>query len=198
VTRLVNAYRRGIFPWYSEGEPILWWSPAPRCVLYPEHVHISRRLRRRYNRGEFTLSADRAFAQVIEACAQARRDGKGTWITAQMRTAYIRLHQAGIAHSLEVWRKDELAGGIYGLALGPVFFGESMFSRVTDASKVALVALCRQLSQWRFTLLDCQVSNPHLLSMGAEEIPRAKFQRHLRETSAPDHWRQDFIAAPRW
>lgn len=197
-TRLVNAYRHGIFPWYSENEPVLWWSPAPRCVLYPQKVHISRRLRRRYNQGVFTLSTDRAFARVIAACAQARRDGSGTWITAEMQAAYTRLHEMGIAHSLEVWHDDELAGGVYGLALGRVFFGESMFSRVNDASKVALVALCRHLVQWRFTLLDCQVSNPHLLSMGAEEISRAEFQRHLANTGDPDHWRGDIHAAPRW
>lgn len=198
LTRLVNAYRHGIFPWYSEDEPILWWSPAPRCVLYPERVHISRRLRRRYNQGDFTLSADRVFEQVIEACAQARQDGGGTWISKGMQDAYLRLHETGIAHSVEVWRDGELAGGVYGLALGPVFFGESMFSRVNDASKVALVALCRQLLQWQFTLLDCQVSNPHLLSMGAEEISRTEFQQHLKNTIGPDQWRQDFHVAPRW
>ena len=136
VTRLVNAYRHGIFPWYSEGEPILWWSPSPRCVLYPERVHISRRLRRRYNQGDFSVTADRAFAQVIEACALARGTADGTWITKEMQDAYILLHATGIAHSLEVWCDGELAGGVYGLALGPVFFGESMFSRVNDASKV--------------------------------------------------------------
>ncbi|GMR14590.1 MAG: leucyl/phenylalanyl-tRNA--protein transferase [Gammaproteobacteria bacterium] len=198
VTRLVNAYRHGIFPWYSEDEPILWWSPSPRCVLYPERVHISRRLRRRYNQGAFSVTADRAFAQVIEACAKARGNAGGTWITKEMQDAYILLHATGIAHSLEVWRGGELAGGVYGLALGPVFFGESMFSRVNDASKVALVALCRQMMQWEFTLLDCQVSNPHLLSMGAEEVSRAEFQQHLNNTDGADHWQQDFHAAPRW
>ena len=198
VERLVNAYRHGIFPWYSEGEPILWWSPAPRCVLYPEHVHISRRLRRRYKQGEFTLTADRAFATVIEACAQARSDSGGTWITTEMTTAYINLHRRGIAHSVEVWCDDELAGGIYGIALGRVFFGESMFGSVTDASKIALVSLCRQLQQWDFTLLDCQVANPHLVRMGAEEISRDEFQRHLPKPDAADHWQQDFPARPHW
>lgn len=198
AARLVNAYRHGIFPWYSEDEPILWWSPAPRCVLYPERVHISRRLRRRYNQGIFTLSADRAFEPVIQACAQARYDGDGTWITSEMQDAYIRLHEIGIAHSVEVWLDDELAGGIYGLALGPVFFGESMFSRSDDASKVALVALCKQLEEWKFTLLDCQVKNPHLLSMGAEEISRAEFKKHLEHTGEADHWQREFNAALRW
>ena len=196
--RLVNAYRHGIFPWFSDDEPILWWSPAPRCVLYPDRVHISRRLRRRYNQGDFTLTTDTAFEQVIEACAGARQDGGGTWITSEMLDAYVNLHKVGVAHSLEVWLGDELAGGIYGLALGRVFFGESMFSRVNDASKVALVALCRQLVQWKFTLLDCQISNPHLLSMGAEDVSRAEFEQHLVNTIVPDHWRQEFHPATRW
>jgi len=196
--RLLNAYRNGIFPWYSEGQPILWWSPAPRCVLRPSAVHVSRRLRRRYNQGRFTLTADRAFAPVIEACSEPRRDHDETWITAEMRSAYTRLHQLGIAHSVEVWLDDELAGGIYGLALGRVFFGESMFSRHEDASKIALVALCRQLQQWDFTLLDCQLSNPHLLSMGAEEIPREEFHQYLKTATGTSHWGRDFNCAARW
>ena len=196
--RLINAYRHGIFPWYSEGEPILWWSPAPRCVLYPGRVHLSRRLRRRYNQGEFTLTADQAFSRVIAACAQARQDDGGTWITSAMKQAYVDLHQIGIAHSVETWCGDELAGGIYGLALGPVFFGESMFSRVNDASKIALVALCRQLQEWSFRLVDCQVSNPHLLRMGAEEISRREFQQHLDQTGGTDQWQTNFQVASRW
>ena len=132
--RLVNAYRHGIFPWYSDDQPILWWSPAPRCVLYPQAVHISRRLRRRYNQGRFSLTADQAFDRVITDCAGPRRDHDGTWITDEMLAAYVRLHELGIAHSVEVWIDDELAGGIYGLALGQVFFGESMFSKHQDAS----------------------------------------------------------------
>jgi len=196
--RLVNAYRHGIFPWYSDEEPILWWSPAPRCVLYPDRVHVSRRLRRRFNQGEFTLTTDTAFAQVIAACTEARQDGAGTWITSEMLEAYIALHEINIAHSVEVWRGDELAGGVYGLAIGRVFFGESMFSRVTDASKVALVALCRQLKQWGFSILDCQVSNPHLLSMGAEEVSRVEFERHLEGTAEADHWQAGFHTKNRW
>jgi len=196
--RLVNAYRHGIFPWYSDEEPILWWSPAPRCVLYPDRVHVSRRLRRRFNQGEFTLTTDTAFAQVITACTEARQDGAGTWITSEMLEAYIALHEINIAHSVEVWRGDELAGGVYGLAIGRVFFGESMFSRVTDASKVALVALCRQLKQWGFSILDCQVSNPHLLSMGAEEVSRVEFERHLEGTAEADHWQAGFHTKNRW
>ena len=196
--RLLNAYRHGIFPWYSEGEPILWWSPAPRCVLFPGQVYVSSRLKRRYNQGRFTLSADQAFADVIRACAEPRRGQPQTWITADMIGAYTRLHELGAAHSVEVWLDGELAGGLYGLALGRVFFGESMFSSHTDASKIALVALCRQLQQWDFTLLDCQVSNPHLASMGAVDISRGEFDRHLQTASDADHWRADFSCQPRW
>ena len=196
--RLINAYRHGVFPWYSDDQPILWWSPAPRCVLYPQSVHVSRRLRRRFNQGQYRLTSDQAFAQVINACAGPRADHGGTWITDEMRDAYIHLHELGVAHSIEAWLDDELAGGIYGLALGRVFFGESMFSRYQDASKIALVALCRQLQQWDFVLLDCQISNPHLLSMGAEEIPRAEFIQRLEKATGPDHWRQDFCCASRW
>ena len=196
--RLINAYRQGIFPWYAEGQPILWWSPAPRCVIVPDKVHVSRRLRRRYNQGRFSIAADQAFAQVIEACAAPRRDQPETWITPEMQTAYNRLHEMGVAHSVEVSIDGELAGGIYGLALGRVFFGESMFSKYTDASKLALVALCRQIHRWGFTLLDCQVSNPHLTSMGAHEIPRQAFERHLVAAQEPDHWRAEFNCAERW
>jgi len=196
--RLLNAYRHGIFPWYSEGQPILWWSPEPRCVLYPQDVHISRRLRRTYNQGKFSLSADRAFAEVIEACAGPRRDQDGTWITTDMQAAYIRLHKLGIAHSVEVWADDELAGGIYGLALGRVFCGESMFSQHEDASKIALVALCKQLQKWDFILLDCQISNPHLINMGAVEITRAGFQQYLKNTADPDRWGENFSCSARW
>ena len=196
--RLVNAYRHGIFPWYSEGQPILWWSPEPRCILYPQDVHISRRLRRTYNQGQFSLSADQAFAEVIEACAGPRRDQDGTWITTDMQAAYIRLHKLGIAHSVEVWADDELAGGIYGLALGRVFCGESMFSKHEDASKIALVALCKQLQKWDFILLDCQISNPHLINMGAVEITRSGFQQYLKNAADPDHWGENFGCSARW
>ena len=197
-TRLISAYRQGIFPWYSDDQPILWWSPVPRCVIYPQAVHVSRRLRRRYNQGQFTLSVDRAFPEVIEACAEPRRDHDGTWITADMKTAFIHLHEMGVAHSVEVHVDDELAGGIYGLALGRVFFGESMFSKRKDTSKIALIALCRQLQQWGFTLLDCQISNSHLLSMGAQEISRQEFDRYLSTANDPDHWGQNFRTSKRW
>lgn len=184
--RLLGAYRAGIFPWYSAGQPILWWSPAPRCVLYPGRVYVSRRSRRRYNSGQFELSADRAFAAVIKACAQPRDDDAGTWITADMIDAYVRLHQAGHAHSVEVWQDGRLVGGIYGLALGGIFFGESMFSRASDAGKIALIALCRHLQTADFALLDCQLSSEHLLSMGAESIPRAQFERELETHATTD------------
>jgi leucyl/phenylalanyl-tRNA--protein transferase len=161
-------------------------------VIYPDTVHVSRRLRRRYNQGQFTLGVDQAFSEVIEACAAPRRDHEGTWITAEMKSAYIRLHEMGIAHSIEVHIDNELVGGIYGLALGSVFFGESMFSKREDTSKIALVALCRQLQKWDFALLDCQVSNPHLLSMGARDISREDFNRLLATANGPSHWKHDF------
>jgi leucyl/phenylalanyl-tRNA--protein transferase len=179
--RLLMAYRSGIFPWYSEGQPIMWWSPVPRCVIFPEKVHLSTRTRRRYNSGVYRLTADSAFAEVVSACAGPRGHDSSTWITRDMLEAYIQLHQLGHAHSLEVWEDDLLAGGIYGLALGSVFFGESMFSRRTDASKIALVALCRQLRSQGYGLLDCQVGNPHLFSMGAEEISRTAFEALLEK-----------------
>lgn len=197
-TRLINAYSHGIFPWYNQDEPILWWAPVPRCVIYPDAVHISRRLRRHYNQGVFTLSLDRAFERVINACADSRRNQGGTWIGTDICEAYYRLHTLGIAHSLEVWQDDVLVGGIYGLALGSVFFGESMFSQVTDASKIALVALCQQLHAWGYQLLDCQISNPHLRSMGAVEISRQTFKQHLQGAREPDHWQFDLSPAERW
>jgi leucyl/phenylalanyl-tRNA--protein transferase len=173
--RLNNAYHRGIFPWYSEDQPILWWSPATRCVIFPADVHISRRLQRLMVQGRFTLSADQAFESVMLGCAKPREDQEDTWITPAMIKAYCLLHRMGIAHSVEVWKDGELTGGIYGLVLGKIFFGESMFSASRDASKVALVSLCQQLDAWDFGLLDCQVSNPHLQSMGAVEIARETF-----------------------
>jgi leucyl/phenylalanyl-tRNA--protein transferase len=200
--RLLAAYRQGIFPWYSEGEPILWWTPDPRCVLLPAEVRLSRRTLRRYNSGIYRLSADTAFGAVIDGCAAPRREEGGTWITPALRTAFTRLHAAGHAHSIEVWQGQELVGGIYGLALGRIFFGESMFSREVDASKIALVALCRLLAGWSFALLDCQVTNPHLLSMGAIEMPRAEFERQLREAvglpGQTGSWSGRFTPEARW
>jgi len=200
--RLLEAYRKGVFPWYSEGQPILWWSPAPRCVLYPENVYLSSRTRRRYNSGNYRLTADTAFAEVVEACAGPRSYESGTWITREMMEAYISLHQLGHAHSVEAWENGELAGGIYGLSMGSVFFGESMFSHRTDASKLALVGLCRQLQDWGFGLLDCQVGNPHLFSMGAQEISRAEFETQLKQLTCDPQpigsWRDRASFATRW
>lgn len=191
--RLVNAYRQGIFPWYSEGQPILWWSPDPRCVLFCGQVHESRRLGRTLRAARWRFTMDRAFERVLDACAGPRAGESGTWITQAMRAAYLELHRHGLAHSLEAWRGAKLAGGIYGVSLGRVFFGESMFHRETDASKACLVTLCRQLERWGFPLLDCQVQSLHLERMGAELIPRGRFREWLRYTSkgGPDSWRLD-------
>jgi leucyl/phenylalanyl-tRNA--protein transferase len=175
LERLLNAYRRGIFPWFSPGDPILWWSPDPRTVLLPDRLHVSRSLRKTLRRRTFTVTMDRAFQRVIESCAGPRRDCDGTWLVPQMIAAYQRLHRAGHAHSVEVWQDGELAGGLYGVALGRAFFGESMFSHVNDASKVALVHLCRTLRDWRFGLVDCQVMTGHLVRMGALQVPREVF-----------------------
>ena len=173
--RLGNAYRTGIFPWYSDEQPILWWSPSVRCVIFPDKVHISKRLQRVIAQNKYQLSANSEFDEVIRGCALPRSSQEGTWITQEMRAAYNRLHEMGMAHSIEVWHDNALVGGIYGISIGRMFFGESMFSSAKDASKVALVGLCRFLDRNDFALLDCQVSNPHLDSMGAEEIPRETF-----------------------
>lgn len=180
--RLIAAYRNGIFPWYDDAQPILWWSPSPRAVLFPERIHISRSLKKTLRRGEFRVSGDQVFEQVIGHCASTPRHGQqSTWITTEMMQAYCELHRMGVAHSVEVWHHDQLVGGLYGLCIGRVFFGESMFSLETDASKIAFVFLARRLQQWQFPMIDCQVSNPHLISLGAEEIHRELFTRLLRE-----------------
>lgn len=179
--RLLLAYRQGIFPWFSEGEPILWWSPAPRMVLFPEQIKIRRSLRKRLKRNDFQWTFDQDFEQVIRLCAQLRQDQEGTWITDAMQAAYIALHQSGFAHSVEVWQEGRLVGGLYGLALGRVFFGESMFSRVSDASKVALVGLAQQLEALNFIMIDCQVYSDHLASLGAQEIERDEFLSLLKQ-----------------
>ena len=179
--RLLNAYSQGIFPWYSRGEPILWWSPDPRMVLVPEEVVISRSLRKRLRRRDFEVRTDSAFADVMRACAEPREGQAGTWITDEMASAYATLHRAGHAHSVETWIDGRLAGGLYGVSIGRIFFGESMFSRATDASKVALAHLARQLERWRFGLIDCQMSTPHLESLGAREIARNEFVRALSD-----------------
>ncbi|MCI5107608.1 MAG: leucyl/phenylalanyl-tRNA--protein transferase [Pseudomonadales bacterium] len=172
---LQAAYRRGIFPWYEQGQPILWWSPDPRLVLFPEQLHVSRSLRKLIRKSPYVLTMDKDFPAVMAACAEPRRDSDGTWITPEMEQAYTQLHHRGLAHSVEAWQEDELVGGLYGVALGRVFFGESMFSRRDNASKLAFVALVEQLKAWGFELIDCQVDSEHLRSLGAEEISRQQF-----------------------
>ncbi len=179
--RLLNAYRRGIFPWYSEGEPILWWSPDPRLILFPERLKLSRSLRKTMKSGGFSFSFDACFERVIDACAKPRAYTDATWITPEMKRAYLRLHGSGLAHSFECWHGDELAGGLYGVGLGRVFFGESMFHRRSNASKAAFAFAVDCLKQWGYRLIDCQVYTAHLASLGAEEISRAQFVRILHQ-----------------
>jgi leucyl/phenylalanyl-tRNA--protein transferase len=179
--RLLLAYANGIFPWYQQGQPILWHSPDPRMVLQAEELRVSRSLRRALRRPSFRITLDAAFPRVIQACADARRRGqRGTWITAAMREAYVELHRRGLAHSAEAWRGQELVGGLYGVSLGAAFFGESMFALAPDASKVAFVTLVGQLRRWGITLIDCQVRTEHLARFGAREWPRRVFLRALR------------------
>lgn len=177
--RLREAYRRGIFPWYSPGQPLLWWSPDPREVLFPERMHVSRSLARRLRRGEYRVTWDSAFAAVIAACAAARGPEVGTWITAEMQAAYVELHRLGTAHSIEVWLGDDLVGGLYGVATGRVFSGESMFSRRDDASKVALAWLAGHGGAQGFALIDCQMPSAHLRSLGSEPMPRHRYLEYL-------------------
>jgi leucyl/phenylalanyl-tRNA--protein transferase len=180
TARLLAAYAGTIFPWYDEGQPILWWSPDPRCVVRPPGAfHVARRLRRSLRTGRFVVTYNQAFARVIRACGEPRRGQAGTWITPDMLAAFCRLHDEGWAHSVEVWAERRLVGGIYGLAIGRAFFGESMFSRETNASKTAMLALCRQLAAHDFLVLDCQLVSPHLLSLGASPMPRPEFARLL-------------------
>lgn len=175
ASRLLAAYERGIFPWFNEDEPVLWWSPDPRMVLYVDEVHVSKSLRKILRGGRFAVSFDRAFRDVMLGCAEPRPAQDGTWITDEMLEAYGRLAAEGHAHSVEVWQDDALVGGLYGVSVGRMFFGESMFSRRPDASKVALVYLAWQLRAWGFPVIDCQMSTTHLASLGAREVPRARF-----------------------
>ena len=177
--RLLYAYRKGIFPWFDEGQPVLWWSPDPRCVLRPADYHVSRRLWRDIAASRLKLTFNTAFAEVMEACAGPRRSAQGTWITTDMRRAYSGLHDEGWAHSIEVRDNGKLVGGVYGVAIGRIFFGESMFSARSNASKVALLGLCRLLETHRFDLLDCQVVSGHLLTLGATTMPRHEFREIL-------------------
>ncbi len=197
VERLLCAYRRGIFPWYSEPQPILWWSPDPRMVLFPEKLHLSRSLRKTLRRDPFRLSMDTAFEDVMRACAAPRRQDAepGSWIGEEMIYAYARLHAAGWAHSMECWQDGQLVGGLYGVAIGRVFYGESMFARVSDASKVAFAHMVAQLQGRGVRLIDCQVHTAHLERFGAEMIPRRQFNallaRHTAEAARPSRWQLD-------
>lgn len=187
--RLLLAYSLGIFPWYNPGEPLLWWSPDPRCVLFPDQLHISRSMRRFMRKTSLRVSFDQNFAQVIYWCRRLRKnlDGSGTWITPEMEQAYLYLHQLGFAHSVECWDGEDLVGGLYGVCLGYAFFGESMFSLRDNASKLVLIRLMEQLRQLGFVLLDCQQTSDHLLSMGATEISRFEFLQQLRAAEIPPY-----------
>lgn len=199
--RLLDAYRHGIFPWFSEGDPILWWSPDPRMVFATDRVHVSTKLRRWLRRCDWTIRADRSFASVMKACAAPRPTQPTTWITDAMLAAYQRLHELGHAHSIEVHDdSDRLVGGIYGVAIGRMFFGESMFSAASNGSKVALIALCRVLHAWGFPLLDAQVTSGHIQSMGAFEMTRSEFIEQVRASCAlpapaPECWREEWPLA---
>ena len=185
--RLLFAYECGIFPWYGDDEPILWWSPDPRFVLFPEKLKISKSMRQVLRRGDFTITFDKAFPAVIEACAAIHRPGQpGTWITEEMKEAYIRLHDLGFAHSVETWQGDELVGGLYGISLGNAFFGESMFAKTSNASKTAFITMVQRLEAKGFELIDCQTPTQHLGSLGAERILRDDFLRLLGETMQKD------------
>lgn len=179
VERLLLAYRMGIFPWYGPEQPILWWSPDPRLTLHPDRLHISRSLAKTLRKGKFTITVDTDFHGVIAACAEPRAGQTGTWITPEMIAAYSRLYAAGHAHSVECWYRGALAGGLYGVSIGRVFYGESMFTRIADASKAALATLVQQLARWDFELIDCQVHTEHLEGLGASLMKRAEFTRIL-------------------
>jgi len=192
IARLLQAYRRGIFPWYSTGQPILWWSPDPRAVLYPAELKVSRSLAKTLRNGGFEVRFDTSFAKVIDACSDRGPKSEGTWIVPEMRQAYCALHEHGYAHSVETWRDGELVGGLYGVALGRIFFGESMFTRARDASKVALARLCELLVQRDFAVIDCQMVTAHLMSMGARTVPRTEFtsllERHAQPPDPTGRW----------
>ena len=182
--RLLNAYRNGIFPWFNEHDPILWWAPDPRMVLFTDQIKISKSLKKTLNNTDLSITMDHAFSEVMSACSAPRKNANGdtesgTWIHPEMIEAYTELHKQGIAHSIECWQNGKLVGGLYGIAIGHVFFGESMFSAVRDSSKIALVTLCRQLERWGFPLIDCQIYSEHLASMGAIEIERKQFTCYL-------------------
>ncbi len=193
--RLVKAYKLGIFPWFNHDQPVLWWSPNPRAVLLPDQLHVSRSLRKAIRRGSYKITLDKAFTEVMQACAAPRPQQADTWITPEMHAAYLQLHKMGVAHSVEAWLDDKLVGGLYGLAIGQAFFGESMFSRADNASKVAFVYLVRQLQAWQFKLIDCQVSSEHLESLGAIDIERTQFiqllQQLIQQPNKHQKWQFD-------
>jgi len=200
VETLVRAYARGIFPWYSEGDPILWWSPDPRIVLACAGMHLSRSLRRRLARRDFRVTIDEAFPAVLAACAEPREGEPGTWLLPEMQQAYLALHREDLAHSVEVWMDDRLAGGVYGVSLGRMFYGESMFSRRTDGSKIALAFLAAQLLTWHMPLIDCQMDTGHLRSLGARPMARSEFVKAVRALTAqpgPARWTLDPGLDPR-
>lgn len=190
--RLQRAYEQGIFPWYQDNQPILWWSPSVRMILMPEDLKVSASMRKLLRRRTFQISFDTAFARVIQHCAVLREEWPGTWITPEMQAAYCQLHERNIAHSVEVWQEGELVGGLYGVAMGQMFFGESMFNLRDNASKVALIALARQLQEWDYRIIDCQVPSAHLQSLGAQEMPRTQFLTLL------EHYRDQPGRAGRW
>ena len=195
--RLLTAYREGISPWYADGEPILWWSPDPRFVLFPVELHVSRSMRQFLKKRTVRITFDRAFRKVISACRKPRPGQNGTWITREMLEAYCALHDLGYAHSVEVWQETRLAGGLYGISLGRAFFGESMFSAIPNASKAALITLVENLGRRGFDLIDCQVETAHLAGLGARPIPRSEFgallRRSLRHKTLRGNWR-DMLA----
>ena len=184
VTRLIRAYSSGIFPWFNPNEPILWWSPDPRAILAPSAFHTSHSLAKRIRQADFAVTMDCAFNEVLEGCGGARGARSDTWLGSDMKRAYAELHAIGLCHSVEVWRLGQLIGGLYGVSVGLVFFGESMFSRATDASKLALHYLARQLDAWRFTMIDCQISSAHLHRLGARDISRERFLAELKRAAA--------------
>lgn len=193
--RLISAYQQGVFPWFSDNQPILWWSPDPRCVIYPQQLNISRSMKKVLRKGEYEMTYDRAFEQVIHECAAPRDSQRSTWITGEMLQAYSELHRKGVAHSVECWYQGELVGGLYGVAIGQVFFGESMFSRRSNASKAAFITLTQQLIEWGYQLIDCQLQSDHLESLGAVMIARPTFLQlldsHCPQQPVDDAWGVD-------
>lgn len=191
---LLSAYSNGIFPWFNPGDPILWWSPDPRMIIYPSRTYLSRSTKRAIKKSKFKFSFDNSFKQVISNCAKPRAKDKknqGSWITEQMIDAYCNMHQSGYAHSVECWHENKLCAGVYGIALGKVFFAESMYSTVSESSKLALLTLLKQLELWKFDLLDCQMPSDIVSSLGAESIPRAQFTRYIKKASRnykPQYW----------